>query len=186
MLWGILHNLRLEFIKTGAVIFNEFLIINVLIYQHVHHTVKEGYIASHLDGHIERGKIDQWLSPRVNNDELCAIKYGIFKESGGHRMGLGHICPYTEEHPGLAKLSKRIGHCAGTKRCRQTGDRWSVSGPGTVIYVIRSDHRTEEFLHLIGIFVQAAGATNPCYGVRAMLRDYLLEFIGHKIEGLVP
>jgi hypothetical protein len=44
-----------------------------------------------------------------------------------------------------------------------------VSGTGAVINIIGLDHGAEKFLHLIGIFVDAPGATDASQGIGAVL-----------------
>jgi hypothetical protein len=61
-----------------------------------------------------------------------------------------------------------------------------VSGPGTVVYVVGSKHRSKEFLHLIGIFIDAAGAADAGDGVRTVLLDDVFEFLSDEIQRFIP
>ena len=76
-------------------------------------------------------------------------------------MGLGGVGADDEEHLGLGEIGKAVGHGPGAECCRQTGDGGGVSGSGAVVDVVGADHRAEELLHLVGVFVDAAGAATP-------------------------
>ena len=68
------------------------------------------------------------------------------------------------------------------KRGRQTGDRWRVSGTGAVIDVVRTDHRAKQLLHLVGIFVNAPGAADAGYGIRAVLAIISLNLFTTRLR----
>ena len=55
-----------------------------------------------------------------------------------------------------------------------------------MIDVVGADHCAKKLLHVIGIFVDAAGATDAGDGVGAMLGDDFLKFSGNEIECFVP
>ena len=101
-------------------------------------------------------------------------------------MSLSHVGTNDKDHLRLVKVGEGIGHRAGSEGCRQTGDSRRVSGTGAVIDVVRADHRSKQLLHLIGILVDAAGATDSPYGIWAVLGDDILEFGNNQVEGLIP
>jgi hypothetical protein len=64
-------------------------------------------------------------------------------------MGFRHIRTDKEKLFRFCHFRKGICHSPGTECDRQTGDRGGVSSTSAVIYVVCSDHRTKEFLHLV-------------------------------------
>ena len=76
-------------------------------------------------------------------------------------MGLGHVCADQEEELGVFKFAERVGHGARTECGGQTGHGGGVSGSCAVIDVVGADHRAEELLHVVRVFVDAARTAYP-------------------------
>jgi hypothetical protein len=61
-----------------------------------------------------------------------------------------------------------------------------MSGSRTMIDVVGLEHRPEQFLHLIGIFVDAPGAADPGQGIRPAFVDNPGACVRHQGQGLIP
>jgi len=55
-----------------------------------------------------------------------------------------------------------------------------------MIYIVGLENSPEKRLHLIGVFVDASGAGNPCQGIGSAFLDNGLEFFCHKVQGFIP
>lgn len=51
-----------------------------------------------------------------------------------------------------------------------------------VIDIFGADHHTEKFLHLIGISINAEGATDTGNGIRTVFLNNFFEFGGYNIK----
>lgn len=55
-----------------------------------------------------------------------------------------------------------------------------------MVDVVRFEHGPEEFLHLVGILVDAPGAADAGHGVGSVLFDDPLELRNDQVQSLVP
>ena len=160
------HDRRLQGFEVLAVRRDEFLVIEVLGDEHVHDAVEKGHVRPDLDLRKDVGLLGEHVFPWVDHDERGALVHGPFDEIGGHGVGLGHVGADQEEELGVFKFAERVGHGARTEGGGQTGHGRGVSGSCAVIDVVGADHRAEELLHVVRVFVGAPRAAHPGDRVR--------------------
>ena len=61
-----------------------------------------------------------------------------------------------------------------------------VASAGAVVDVVGPDYRPKKFLHVVGVFVDAAGAADAGQRIGTVELFDLLEFFRHHVQGLVP
>ena len=162
-------NVRLQLVEIDGAGLHEFAVVQVFRDQYVHQRIEKGDVRPHADGHMQRRQVHQCVPAGVHHDELCALHHRVFYKGGCHGVGFHHVGADDHEHLGAREFAERVGHGTRTESSRQTGDRRGVSGTRAVIDVVGADRRAKQLLHLVGVFVDAAGAADPGNGVRPVL-----------------
>ena len=115
----------------------------------------------------------KWYFARVSNNHFRAPLERLFDARGGHRMTLSHIGADAEKHVRFVHVREGVGHSSAADGGRQTGDRRGVSSTATIINLIRSESRTNKFLHRISRLVRRASRSDAVYCMAAV---FLLHF----------
>ena len=101
-------------------------------------------------------------------------------------MSFRHVGSDAEEHLGVLVLGNGVGAGARSERRGQTGDGRRMADAGAVVDIVGLKNSPEQLLHVVGIFINAARATDSGNGVRPMLGNDFLKLCGYQIQRLIP
>ena len=101
-------------------------------------------------------------------------------------MCLRHVGTNDKDNLGIFQFPYGIRHRPAAKCCGQTGHGRSVSGPGTMINIIGTDHRAGKFLDGVVVFIADAARAKGTEHVGTVPRHNFLDLRSGKIKGLVP
>ena len=93
----------------------------------------------------------------VGDNELGSLVAGLQNGHADYRMGGSGVAADREDTGGITDVVDRVGHGSAAEGGGQTGHRRGMSEAGTVVYVVRAQYRTGEFLHDVVVFVGALG-----------------------------
>ncbi len=122
----------------------------------VRHRQQQRDIRADADRKVEVGDLCQADLARVGDDHLRAAGERLLQARRGDGVALGHVRPDGEDDIGLLHVGERVAHRAASDRGCQTGNRGSVSGSTTVVYVVRPVAGADELLHRVGGLVRRA------------------------------
>ena len=118
---------------------------------------------------------------RVGNNHFCALLERLFYTCGGHRVALSHIGADAEKHVRFVHVREGVGHSSAADGGRQTGDRGGVSSTATIINLIRSESRTNKFLHRISRLVRRASGSDAVYCMAAVFLLHFTKTLGGAV-----
>ena len=102
------------------------------------------------------GIADETNLTGIGDNQRSPFSHRVLHFESDDRMGGGSVGTNGENAGSLTDFYNRVGHCSATEGGGQTGHRGAMSETGTVIDIIRPQHRPREFLDNIVVLVSTA------------------------------
>ena len=126
------------------------------------------------------------MPPAVNDHQLRPSQLGPDDRPADGRQLAGQVHAIHNNHFAPGQLADGIGRRRHAQHFEQDVDRVVAINPGTVVHVVRADHRPGQFLEQVGFLIGAAGRVQEGEGIRAVLCADLLHAASDEPERLLP
>src|SRR6266853_5815412 len=104
----------------------------------------------------EVGAFGHFMLAQVGHDKFLAAKFvRPFYAGGQDRMGLGGVTADNDDETGIFDVLNGAGIPTIPYRTEETHRSRGLAITGTIVHVVRADHRTGQLLHEIAFLIGA-------------------------------
>ena len=135
----------LEFLHAVALVRNERVVVERLVYDHAQHSTDEGGLAAELRTQPHIGETGKLRLALVDDYQLGPLLYRFLDRYGDHVLFLCHVARYDQEALGIGETPDRIGSGSVAQHGLQREEELGAQ-IGRYIYVVRAHDDPGELL----------------------------------------
>ena len=161
--------------------------------------VSQSFFNHHMDERIEHGDIGIGLelqgSPcvftqigntRIRQNDFCAFLGSVLHPRGSHGVVRRRVGSDHKDQIGMLDVVDLVTHRARAHAFKQGRYARGVAQASAMVYVVRTESSSYQFLEQIGFFVATFGRAKTGQGFRAKLISQLSEITRCKPHRLFP
>ena len=127
--------------------------------------LRKRHIRARIEADVVVGMIRHLGPTRIGHDERRAALGRLLHERRRHRVVVGGVGADDENGLGLQTIGERIGHRTAANLLHQGRYGGGMTQPRAVIDVIGAEHRADQLLKEIIVFVRALGRAESGQGL---------------------